>query len=92
MDIIESKVKVLRFTDVSDAVKKCTKIGLRVDDYQQMMKDPKRADEFQKKMQEFIRGEEVFEWTDTLDYSQLDGFLMALQMRKDERYKQLKFI
>jgi len=41
----------------------------------------------EKKMQDMIKSEEVFEWVHTLDHDQINGFLMALQMEKDKRYE-----
>ncbi len=75
------------FQNTSLAIRECTKVGIKVHNYQEMMKDPEKADEFRKKMQDMIKNEEVFEWVHTLQPDQIDGFLMALQMEKDKRYE-----
>ena len=75
------------FPNTSEAIRECTKVGIKVHNYQEMMKDPEKADEFRKKMQEMIQNEEVFDWVHTLTPDQMDGFLMALQMEKDKRYE-----
>ena len=75
------------FGNTSKAIRELAKVGVKVHNYQQMMKDPEKANEFRQKMQDFIKNEEVFEWVDTLSPDQIDGFLMALQMKKDKRYE-----
>jgi len=75
------------FANTSVAIRECTKVGIKVHNYQEMMKDPEKADEFRKKMQDMIKNEEVFDWVHTLQPDQIDGFLMALQMEKDKRYE-----
>lgn len=75
------------FKNTSEAIRECAKVGVKVHNYQEMMKDPEKADEFRKKMQDMIKSEEVFEWVHTLDHDQINGFLMALQMEKDKRYE-----
>jgi len=75
------------FSNTSQAIRECAKVGVKVHNYQEMMKDPEKADEFRKKMQEMLKNEEVLEWVNTLDNSQIDGFLMALQMKKDKRWE-----
>ena len=75
------------FENTSLAIRELTKAGLKVHNYQTMMEDPEKADEFRTKMQDFIKNEEVFDWAHTLTPDQIDGFLMALQMEKDKRYE-----
>lgn len=80
------------FKNVSEAIRECTKVGIKVHNYQEMMKDPEKSDEFRKKMLDMIKNEEVFDWVATLQPDQIDGFLMALQMEKDNRYKVKKLV
>ena len=92
LDEIEKLVKTplnpkAPFPNTSEAIRECAKVGVKVHNYQAMMEDPEQANEFRKKMQDFIKNEEVFEWVDTLSPDQIDGFLMALQMKKDKRYE-----
>lgn len=75
------------FHSTSQAIRECTKVGVKVHNYQEMMKDPDKANEFREKMQTMLKNEEVFEWVHTLQHEQIDGFLMALQMEKDKRYE-----
>ena len=75
------------FPNTSEAIRECTKVGIKVHNYQEMMKDPEKANEFILKMQEMLQNEEVFDWAATLTPDQIDGFLMALQMQKDKRYE-----
>lgn len=76
-----------KFPDVSSVIRECTKIGLKLIRYQDMMKHPKQAEEFRCKMQDVMKNEEVFDFVKTLTPDQMDGFAMALQMEKDNRYK-----
>lgn len=90
LDDIEKLVKSplnpsAKFPNVSAAIRECAKVGVKVHNYQEMMKDPKKANEFREKMQCMLKNEEVFEWVHTLQPDQIDGFLMALQMEKDKR-------
>jgi len=92
LDEIESLVKSplypnAPFANTSDAIRECAKVGVKVHNYQEMMKDPDKANEFRQKMQDMIKNEEVFDWAHTLSPDQIDGFLMALQMEKDKRYE-----
>lgn len=75
------------FKNTSDAIRECAKVGVKVHNYQEMMKDPEKATEFLEKMQDMISNEKVFDWAHTLSPDQIDGFLMALQMEKDKRYE-----
>ena len=80
------------FHSTSEAIRECAKVGVKVHNYQEMMKDPEKANEFREKMQNFIKNEEVFDWVQTLQPEQIDGFMMALQMEKDQRFKVKKLI
>ncbi len=89
---IEKLVKSLvnpkgTFPNTSEAIRECTKVGIKVHNYQEMMKNPEKADEFRKKMQEMIQNEEVINWVHTLTPDQIDGFMMTMQMEKDKRYE-----
>ena len=81
-----------KFKNVSEVIRECTKVGMKVHNYQEMMKDPEKSDEFRKKMHEMVQNEEILDWVQTLQPSQIDGFLMALQMEKDNRYKVQKLV
>jgi len=92
LDSIEALVKSplnakAPFSNTSNAIRECAKVGVKVHHYQEMMKDPQKANEFRQKMQDMIKNEEVFDWVHTLTHDQVDGFLMALQMEKDKRFE-----
>ena len=92
MDKIDNQVNAGRFKNVSTAVAKCAETGLQVLEYQEMMKDPAKAKEFIKKMQEILQEDQLIEWSQTLTAGQLDSFIMLLRMEKDNRYKQQRFV
>ncbi len=76
-----------KFNNMSECIRECAKIGSKLLDYKEMMKDPNKAEEFQKKMQDTIQHDQVIEWSQTLSDSQINGFLMALQMEKETRFE-----
>ena len=78
------------FLSLSEAIRELTKAGSRIKDFQKEMNDPKKALEFQAKMQELLQTEQVMPWADTLTDTQVEGYLGLLQMQKDMRYKQGK--
>jgi len=80
------------FNTTSEAIRECTKVGVKVHNYQTMMEDPEKAEEFRKKMQEIIENEEMDVWADSMSHAQMDGFILFLQMKKDQRYKVAKLI
>ena len=92
LDEIEKEIEKKEFKNVSGAIKICSKYGLELYRYQKMMKDPKQANEFTKKMQELLIKEQQFDWCGELSDIQLDGFMMMLRMEKDTRYKQMRFV
>ena len=79
------------FKDTSDAIRELAKVGAKVVEYQSMMKDPKKANEFRKKMQEMLQTNKMEEWSQTLTAEQIDGFLMFLQIEKGKRFEQKQF-
>ena len=76
-----------KFKDVSHGIRDLTRLGLKLLDYQEVMKDPLQSKEFIEKMQEFIRTEQTQQFIETLSDQQLNGFMMQCQMEKDSRYK-----
>ena len=97
LDSIEQLVKSPinvdgKFRNTSEAIRECAKVGVKVHNYQEMMKDPEKANEFREKMQVMIQNDEVIGWAHTLDNNQIDGFIMALQMEKESRYKVQKLV
>lgn len=88
LDDIEKLIKPIGvFDTASDVIRECTKVGMQLHNYQEMMKDPEKAEEFRLKMQEIVKTEEMDQWADSMSSAQLDGFLMFLQMKKDSRVK-----
>ena len=81
-----------KFNNMSECIRECAKLGLKLLDYQEMIKDPKQAEEFQKKMKDIIKGEEMFEWTHSLTEIQIEGFLQALDMERNSRYENTKLL
>ena len=97
LDKIESFVKDSNnpkgvFDTVSDVIRESIEVGIKIRDYQEMMKEPKKANEFREKMLNYIKNEEVFDWARTLTTDQIDGYVMALQMEKDQRFKVQKLV
>ena len=93
---VEKKVRTIEnptgiFESVSEAIRELSKIGLKVMTYQNMMKDPEKASEFQEKMNEMLQTQSMDQWSQTLTSDQIDGFLMFLQLEKEKRFEQKQF-
>ena len=92
LDDIDIELEKGEFSSTSQAIIKCTEVGLEAIKYKEMMNDPVKAAEFAAKMQEAIKDEEVGRWAETLSKEQLDGFIMLLGMEKEKRYSVKKFV
>ncbi len=88
IDEVNRHVESNEYKNASVAIRKYSKLGLQITIYQKLMKDPEKAKEFQEKIKDFVEKEQHFEWAATLTTQQIEGFLMLLQMEKDERFKQ----
>lgn len=96
LDDFEKNVKtefkpVAKFNNMSECIRELAKVGNKVLTYQDMMKDPARANEFKQKMDEMLQTQSMDEWSQTLSSEQLDGFLMFLKIEKEKRYEQKQF-
>lgn len=85
LDEVETFIESGRFDNVSKAIRETSKVGMRVLHYQDMMKDPEKAAEFQKKMQDVIQSGEAVDWVKTLDMEQLRGFIDLMQLEREGR-------
>ena len=97
LDEYEKKVRTEynptgQFSSLSECLRELSKIGNKVMDYQELMKDPEKAEEFRIKMQEMLQTQSMDEWSQTLSTEQLDGFLTFLQIEKEKRFEQKKFL
>lgn len=97
LDDYEKKVRTDQnptgfFPSLSECLRELSKIGNRVMDYQEMMKDPDRANEFREKMNEMLQTQSMDEWSQTLTSDQIEGFIMFLEMEKSKRFEQKKFL
>ena len=97
LDEFEKKIKSYKnpdgkFTNMSECIRECAKIGSKLLDYQEMMKDPEKSKEFQKKLKEIIENEKVVQWSQALTDSQISAFAMALQIEKEARYENKKLL
>lgn len=97
IDDIEKQVKSAinpdgKFNSVSEAIRECAKLGHQILEYQEMMKDPEKKNEFVEKIQELIDNQNFEELAQTFTTEQLDGFSMFLRLEKDKRYKMSKLL
>ena len=86
LDELDEVIKSNHYSNTSEAIRELVKIGIKLYNYKEMMKDPQQSEEFLRKMQNLVQNNDVFDWTNTLSDTQLDGFFMALQMEKEKRY------
>ena len=92
LDDIDVELEKGEFSSTSQAIIKCTEVGLEAIKYREMMSDPVKAADFAVKMQEAIKEDEVSQWAETLSKEQLDGFIMLMNMEKEKRYSIRKFV
>lgn len=88
LEKIHDDVKSGAFRSKSAAVTEYAKIGIRISGYQDMLRDPKKAAEFQSKMQDIIHNEKLEGWLESMSTQQLDGLLGLMEIEKDKRYDQ----
>ena len=81
-DRLENFVKEGKFPSISEAIRSNVKVGIHVESYKTMIKDP----EFLKSIDELKRTEGIFHWTETLNDEQVDAIATALKMEKEKRY------
>ena len=92
LDDIDIELEKGEFSSTSQAIIRCTEVGLEAIKYREMMNDPVKAAEFAAKMQEAIKEEKVERWAETLTREQLDGFIQLMKMEKEKRYSVKKFV
>ena len=92
LDDLEIEIEKGEFRSTSDAILKCTEVGLEAIRYKEMIKDPKKAEEFAQKVKELVQQDELFSWAETLSTEQVDAFVMMLKMEKEKRITVKKFI
>ena len=80
-----------RYGNVSECIRELAKMGNQILEYQEMMKDPEKKNEFVEKMQEMIETQNFDEFAQTLSPDQLDGFIMFLTIEKEKRFEQKTF-
>lgn len=88
MEKIEDDVKAGTFRSRTDALTQYIQAGVRISEYQAMLKDPTKAAEFQKKMQDIIHNEKLEGWLESMSTQQLDGLLGLMEIEKGKRYDQ----
>jgi len=79
---LENGVKENKFPSVSEAIRSYVTVGMHVESYKMMIKDP----EFLKSIDELKKTEGIFQWIETLTDSQADAIATALTMDKEKRF------
>lgn len=87
LDKLENTVKEGKFPNVSEAIRSYVELGMYVESYKTMIKDP----EFLKTIEELKQTEGVFDWVETLNDIQMDGITTAIKMEKEKRYETRTF-
>ena len=82
MDKLENKVKEKKFESVSDGIRSYIEVGMHVESYKTMIKDPA----FLESIEELKKTEGLFEWIETLKDNEVDAIASALKLEKDKRY------
>ncbi|MCY4492041.1 MAG: hypothetical protein OXC46_11375 [Thaumarchaeota archaeon] len=92
LEKIEHDVKTGSFRSRTDAITQYLQAGIRISEYQEMLKDPAKAAEFQQKMQAVIQDEKLEGWIESLSSQQLDGLMGLMEIEKDKRHDQRRLI
>lgn len=87
LDSLERHVKEGKFSSVSEAIRSYIELGMHVESYKTIIKDP----QFLKSIKELKQTEGVFHWTETLTDEQVDAIATALKMEKEKRYENKTF-
>ena len=82
-DKLENKVKEGKFQSISEAIKSYIEVGMHVESYKTMIKDPA----FLKSIEELKQTEGLFQWTETLKDNEVDAIASALKYEKEKRYE-----
>ncbi len=83
LDKLENSVKDGKFLNVSEAIRSYIQVGIHVESYKTMIKDP----EFLKSIEELKQTEGIFQWIETLNDQQMDAIATAFKMEKEKRYE-----
>ena len=82
-DKLELKVKERKFDNVSQAIRSYIEVGMHVESYKTMIKDPA----FLKSIEELKQTEGLFQWIETLQDNEVDAIASALKYEKEKRYE-----
>ena len=82
-DKLELKVKERTFGNMSQAIRSYIEVGMHVESYETMIKDPA----FLKSIEELKQTEGLFQWTETLKDNEVDAIVSALKYEKEKRYE-----
>ncbi len=83
LDSLERNVKEGKFSSVSEAIRSYIELGMHVESYKTIIKDP----QFLKSIEELKQTEGVFHWIETLTDEQVTAITTALKMEKEKRYE-----
>ena len=81
MDKLENKVKEKKFESVSEGIRSYVEVGMHVESYKTMIKDPA----FLKSIEELKQTEGLFEWIETLKDIEVDAIASALKLEREKR-------
>ena len=87
LDSLERNVKEGKFSSISDAIRSYIELGMYVESYKTIIKDP----QFLKSIEELKQTEGVFDWIETLSDEQANAITTALKIDKEKRYENGKF-
>ena len=87
LDKLDNTVKEGKFSSISEAIRSYVELGMHVESYKTMIKDPK----FLKSIEQLKQNEGVFHWVETLTDEQVDAIATALKMEKENRYENKTF-
>jgi metal-responsive CopG/Arc/MetJ family transcriptional regulator len=85
---LDKKVEDRTFSCRAEALRAYCQLGLKAEHFKKQINNP----EFLRSIEELKHNDGIFEWIATLTEQQEDAIAFAIQMDKEQRYKQVKLI
>jgi len=85
LEKLESSVKQGKFPYVSEAIRSYAGVGMLVESYKTMIKDP----DFLKSIDDLKKTDGIFQWVETLTDVEADAIKTAIEIEKERRTRNI---
>jgi hypothetical protein len=82
---IKDWVKKKPFKSESEATRYFMDIGMKIESMKSIMEDPEKSKQFIDEMKKMMKADQIFNWIETLDDTQLLGMSQAVSVEKERR-------